>query len=399
MRETLGVLREILPLTIHEVPSGKPVFDWTVPAEWNLNHAFVEDQAGERVIDSAEHNLHVVSYSTPIDAELSREELDAHLHSLPDQPDLIPYRTSYFNETWGFCVQDSVRQALPEGPYRVVIDASLEPGSLTYGEVFLPGATEREILISTHICHPSLANDNLSGIAVASSLAQALQDHEGPYGLRFVFVPGTIGAITWLAENEGKLDRIAAGLVLSGVGDPGPLTYKRSRRGDGMIDRLFAHALAQISDAEVRHFLPYGYDERQYCSPGIDIAAGCLMRTPYGEYPEYHTSGDNLALLSTHSLEETRDLCLGVLEDVQRVRNLRNLNPKCEPQLGRRGLYEAIGGDNDSRATQLALLWLLSYSDGNHSTLDISELSGISLAKLDRAAGALLDADLLEALA
>jgi aminopeptidase-like protein len=396
VRRTLSMLAEQIPLEVHEVPSGTRVFDWEVPLEWNLRSAYVESPDGERIIDHARHNLHVVGYSEPVETVLSREALEPHLFSLPGQPDLIPYRTSYYQRAWGFCLQDSVRRQLPDGDYRVCIDATLGPGVLNYGECFLPGTSDREILVSTHVCHPSLANDNLSGIAVATHLAARFAA-AGPqrYGLRFLFVPGTIGAITWLARNESRLSRIEAGLVLSGVGDAGPFTYKRSRHGAGLMDRLFERHLADFAGGSLRPFIPYGYDERQYCSPGIGIAAGCLMRTPYGEYPEYHTSGDDLELISGASLAQTFELCARVLDDAQRVGRYRNLNPHCEPQLGRRGLYDAIGGDNEAKELQLAMLWVLNYSDGDHSTLDIAERSGLALAVLQRAVELLEAAHLL----
>jgi aminopeptidase-like protein len=399
VRETLRILQDWIPVELHEVPSGTQVLDWEVPLEWNLRAAYVENEQGERVIDAARHNLHVLGYSTPVDAVLSREELDAHLFSLPDQPDLIPYRTSYYAPKWGFCLPHRQREALPPGNYRAVIDSSLGPGSLTYGEFFIPGQTQQELLISTHVCHPSLANDNLSGISVATYLAQHFRDAPLRYGIRFVFVPATIGAITWLARNEHRLDEIVGGLVISGVGDAGPFTYKRSRSGSGVVDRIFGQLLgAGEGGRSIRPFIPYGYDERQYCSPGIGIAAGCLMRTPFGEYPEYHTSGDNLDLISAKALGEALNLCVEAITRIQSVGRYRNMSPKGEPQLGRRGLYDMLGGDNDTKLAQLALLWMLNYSDGSHSTLDISDLSGLDLAILDLAAQRLSSAGLLSPL-
>lgn len=404
VRDTLAMLRELVEIETFEVPSGTEAFDWTVPPEWNLARGRLIGPSGQTIVDTADHNLHVVNYSEPVDRTLSLEELVGHLHSLPDQPDAIPYRTSYFQQTWGFCLPHRLRETLPAGQYTARIEATLAPGSLSYGEIFLPGESDQEILISTHVCHPSLANDNLSGITVAAHLAAYFAASGRPrrYGLRFVFVPGTIGAITWLSQNEARVPKIVAGLVLSGVGDRGPFTYKKSRHGAGLIDRLFQSHLQTWSDSRgrpsIRPFLPYGYDERQYCSPGIDIPAGCLMRTPYGEYPEYHTSGDNLTLLSAQSLGETFELCRRVLTDAQCVARYRNLSPKCEPQLGRRGLYDNVGGDNQSKTAQLAMLWLLSHSDGAHTTLDIHELSSIDLATLDLAAGRLQQAELLEPL-
>lgn len=396
VRETLGRLKQIIDLSIVEVPSQTPVFDWTVPQEWNLRRAYIEGPDGSRVVDSIDHNLHVVGYSSPVDARLTLEELNQHLYSLPETPDLIPYRTSYFDDSWGFCLTDKVRRSLVEGDYRVVIDAEIKDGSLTYGEFFIPGTTDGEFLISTHICHPSLANDNLSGISVALYLAKhfaALPPQR--YGMRFLFVPGTIGAITWLALNQDKLPLNRGGVVLSGVGDRGTHTYKKSRRGDGIFDRLFARRM-EAEAGEVRSFIPYGYDERQYCSPGINLAMGCLMRTPYSEYPEYHSSGDNLSLLSAQSLEATLRLCVDIVAEAQCEATYVSRNQQCEPQLGRRGLYDQLGGDNQAKELQLALLWMLSYSDGAHSLLDIHELSAVPVELLNRAAGLLANADLLD---
>jgi aminopeptidase-like protein len=413
VRATLKELQRIVPLEVHEIPSGRQVFDWTVPLEWNLREAFIEDRHGRRIVDTASHNLHVVSYSVPTDVTCSRTELDRHLHSLPDHPTWIPYRTSYYSRSWGFCLTHEQRTSLPDEQYRVVIDATLKDGSLTYGELYLPGSTGRDILISTHVCHPSLANDNLSGMAVAAHLAKHFLDRRLSFGLRFVFVPGTIGAIAWLAENEREVSRIRDALVISGVGDKGRFTYKKSRRGDGLLDSVFTRRFA-ATDNRVHPFSPYGYDERQYCSPGIDIAAGCLSRTPYGQYDEYHTSADNLDFIGADALQESLELCVAALDEAQRdvtqdtpsdrrrsartgaqVRYI-NTNPKCEPQLGRRGLYESTPADSLSREIQLAQFWMLSYSDGEHSLADICDLSGIDSSTLATAAERLKSAGLLK---
>jgi len=396
VRRTLREIGELIPLELHEVPSGTQVFDWTVPPEWNISDAYIVNERGERIIDLREHSLHVVSYSEPVRACLSLEELQQHLHSLPEHPNWIPYRTSYYSRSWGFCLTHAQRMSLAPGRYEVVIDSRLEPGSLTYGEYFVPGERDEEFLVSTHVCHPSLANDNLSGIAVATFLARRLTA-EGRLrcGFRFIFVPSTIGAITWLARNQNRLGRIAGGLVISGVGDRGGFTYKRSRSG-GVIDRVFERVLRRRGTPHrIEPFSPYGYDERQFCSPGIGLPVGCLMRTPFGQYPQYHTSADDLSFITPESLEETVDVCAEALAEFALVRRYRNLSPYCEPQLGRRGLYDAIGGENDKKSAQMALLWMLSYSDGTHSTLDISDLSGLSLETLDRAASRLCDARLL----
>ncbi|MBL8201888.1 MAG: DUF4910 domain-containing protein [Chromatiales bacterium] len=398
VRETLRILHEHIDLDIHEVPSGTRVFDWTVPMEWNVSEAHVTSDTGQRVIDLRDHSLHLVSYSEPVRTRVTLEQLQAHLHSLPEHPDWIPYRTSYYSPSWGFCLQHTRRLALQPGSYDVVIDASLQPGSLTYGEFVVPGESSREMLISTHICHPSLANDNLSGIAVATMLAKslALRSRRPHYTYRFLFIPATIGAITWLARNEARARLAIGGLVLSGIGDAGPLTYKRSRAGNSTTDRVLERVLRRTTgDHRIEDFSPYGYDERQFNSPGINLPVGCLMRTPFGRYPEYHTSADNLDLVTGPALAQALAVCSTALDELDLVRTFTNLAPHCEPQLGRRGLYDDLGGDNDRKSAQMALLWLLSYSDGKHSTLDISDKSGLSLEILDRAAARLQAAGLL----
>ena len=397
VRETLAILQEFLPIELDEVPSGTPVFDWQVPKEWNIRDAFVEAPDGRRVIDFAASNLHVMSYSTPVDAVMPLPDLQRHLFSLPEFPDRIPYRTSYYSENWGFCLRHADREALVSGDYRVRIDSTLAPGSMTLGEYFIPGATADELLISTHVCHPSLANDNLSGMAVAVALARSMAArHVRPrFGLRFIFIPGTIGAITWLAVNRHKITNIRAGVVLSGVGDPGPLTFKRSRQGDGLLDRAFARVLADRGN-RVRPYLPYGYDERQFCSPGIDIPMGCLMRTPYGEYDAYHSSADDLDLIRPEALGDTLRACEAAIDSVLTSPRYRSLNPECEPQLGRRGLYDAIGGNNEAKALQLALLWLLAYADGRHTLDDLVGMSAMPRGILEQAASLLARADLLQ---
>ncbi|HEY1360126.1 MAG TPA: DUF4910 domain-containing protein [Thermoleophilaceae bacterium] len=393
VRETLSILREHVPLEVREVPSGTPVLDWTVPREWNIREAWIEGPNGSRVVDFADSNLHVVGYSTPVRARLSLEELRKHLHSLPDQPDWIPYRTSYWKEAWGFCLPHRRLEQLPKGEYEVVIDSSLEDGHLTYGELLVEGESEEEILISTHVCHPSLANDNLSGIAVSVFLAAELLGTRPRHSYRFLFVPGTIGPITWLALNEERLHRISHGLVLTLLGGPGGFVYKRSRRGDAHVDRAAAHVLR--GRGELRDFDPYGYDERQYCSPGFDLPVGRLTRTPHGEFPEYHTSADDLSLVEPARLQEA----LGVVREIVRLLedngSYRNLSPKGEPQLGRRGLYGSLGGGGEGREREEALLWVLSFSDGQHTLLDIAERSGLPFSAVRAAADALVDARLL----
>ena len=375
VRQTLRILSRHIPLEVHEVPTGTPVFDWTVLKEWNIRDAYIKTARGERVVDFQKSNLHVVSYSVPVKKRISLGELRKHLFSLPDRPDWIPYRTSYYNETWGFCLSHRQLEALTEGEYEVCVDASLKDGHLTYGEYVIPGESSDEVLISCHVCHPSLCNDNLSGIAVATFLAAQLTQGPKPrYTYRFLFIPGTIGSITWLALNESRVEHIMHGLVITCVGDNGRFTYKKSRRGDAEIDRVAMHVLAHSSRSwTVQDFSPYGYDERQYCSPGFDLPVGCLMRSPHGSFPEYHTSADNLDFVRPEHLSESLACYLDVADVLEHNRYYQNLNPKCEPQLGKRGLYAAIGGDSDVAKKQLAMLWVLNMSDGRHSLLDISE--------------------------
>lgn len=397
VRATLARLQADLPLAIHEVASGTPVLDWTVPREWNISDAYIKDARGERVVDFQRHNLHVVSYSTPVRQRMSLAELRPHLHSLPDQPDLIPYRTTYYKETWGFCLSHTALMALPEGEYEVCIDATLADGHLTYGELLIPGASAEEVLISCHICHPSLANDNLSGISVALELARLLRSTRNHYSYRFVFIPGTIGAITWLARNEAAVERIRHGLVLTCIGDPGPITYKRSRRGDAPIDRAFAHLLRHSGgDGRVIDFYPYGYDERQYCSPGFNLPVGCLMRSQHGTFPEYHTSADNPSFVRSDALADSLGAILAALRTLEQDLVYTNLSPKGEPQLGRRGLYGAIGGLNVQRS-QLAMLWALNLADGGHSLLEIAERAGESFDLIAAIADRLVEAGLFAA--
>jgi aminopeptidase-like protein len=396
VRRTLEIVGREIDLEVHEVPSGTQVLDWTVPREWNIRDAWVADAAGERVIDFQASNLHVMSYSVPVRATVPLAELKRHLYTLPEHPDWIPYRTSYYAERWGFCASQRLVDGLPEGDYEVCVDATLADGHLTYGEHLVPGRTEEEVLVTCHVCHPSLANDNCSGIAVASRLARRLAGERPRYSYRFLFIPGTIGSITWLARNEDRVGRIRHGLVLACVGDPGRLTYKRSRRGDAEIDRAVAHVLARSGRPhELVDFTPYGYDERQFCSPGFNLPVGCLSRTPYARYPEYHTSADDLDLVGPEHLQDSFDACWEVLQVLEGNRRLVNLSPKGEPQLGRRGLYGSIGGRSDAEERQMAMLWVLNLSDGDHSLLDVAERAGLPFAMVADVAAALQDAGLL----
>jgi aminopeptidase-like protein len=377
-RQTLDILRRRIDLTVHEVPSGTAVFDWTVPKEWNIRAAYIRDVRGRKIIDFADSNLHVVGYSLPVRRRMSFAVLKPHLFSLPDHPDWIPYRTSYYREDWGFCLSHRQLLEMKDGEYEVCIDSTLADGTMNYGECFLRGERAEEILISCHICHPSLANDNLSGIAIATLLAQHLSVAPRRYSYRFLFTPGTIGAIAWLCRNEGRVGAIRAGLVLACLGDVGGFTYKKSRRGDTLIDRAVPQALRDAGERyQTVEFSPYGYDERQFCSPGFNLPVGCLMRTPHGCFPEYHTSADNLEFVRPEYVAGSYARCREIIEILDENRTFINLNPKCEPQLGKRGLYGSIGGASRSRSRELALLWVLNGSGGDATLLDIAERSGL----------------------
>ena len=397
VRETLAIIREQIPLDVKEVPSGTQVFDWTVPREWNIRDAWIDDTAGKRLVDFGKLNLHVVSYSTPVRARLPFAELKKHLFTLPDYPDRVPYRTSYYNETWGFCLSENeLLQFRTDAEYEVCIDSSLAEGHLTYGELLIKGDQAEEVLISCHVCHPSLANDNLSGIGLAVALARHMAAAPRRYSYRFLFIPGTIGSITWLALNENVLPRIQHGLVLTCVGDPGSVTYKRSRRGNAEIDRAVAHVLNQSGEPHrLVDFSPYGYDERQYCSPGFNLPVGCLMRSPHGQFPEYHNSGDNLEFIETTALVDSFTKCCAVFDLIEHNRKYLNTKPKCEPQLGKRGLYRGLAADKDRRLYEMALLWILNLSDGSRTLLDIAERSQIPFPVIHEAARALVTTDLL----
>ncbi len=396
VRATLRILGERIPLRVVEVASGTPVLDWTVPREWSLREAWIAGPDGQRIVDAARNNLHVVGYSVPVRTKLPLAELQEHLHSLPEQPDLIPYRTSYWAERWGFCLPHRLRETLPDGEYEVHIDATLAPGHLTYGELLLPGTSEREFLVSCHVCHPSLANDNLSGIAVATFLAELIGRLERRWSYRFLFIPGTIGSIVWLAANRGRAGRVRAGLVAANLGDGGSFHYKKTWQGNALIDRAVVRALRRLGEAvTVEEFVPYGYDERQYASPGFRLPVGSLTRTPYGRYPEYHTSADDLGFIRPGSLAGSLAAYLAVVAELEGARLYRSLAPEGEPQLGRRGLYRSLGGSDHGRERELALLWVLSLADGEHSLVDVAERSGLPLGEVEQATADLLKARLL----
>lgn len=396
LRETLRLLGEELPVELVETPSGAQALDWIVPSEWNVRSAWVEAPDGTRVIDLADSNLHVLNYSAPVDAVVSLEELREHVHTHPDDPDLVPYRTSYYVERWGFCMTRRQLDALAPGSYRVFIDSTLAAGAVTYGEAVIRGTTEEEVLLTTYACHPSLANDNLSGVVLLAELGAALlRQPDLRFTYRLLWGPGTIGPLCWLARNQARITNVRHGLVLSCVGDAGPFTYKRSRRGDAEIDHAVAHVLASHEGARVLDWVPWGGDERQYCAPGFDLPFGAFSRTPADHFPEYHSSADNLAFVRPEHLAGSIDVLLDVIDLVERNARVVNRSPYGEPQLGRRGLYRGVGGGSTE---ELALLWVLSLADGSRTLLDIAERAGLPFADVHAAAMALETHDLVETL-
>jgi aminopeptidase-like protein len=397
VRETLKRIAQEVPIEVHEVPSGTQVHDWVVPDEWNIRDAWIKGPDGQKVVDFSECNLHVVGYSLPISAKMPLCDLLHHLHSLPDQMDWIPYRTAYYCRSWGFCIAQRKLDQLQEGIYEVFIDSELTAGSLSYGELIIPGQTSDEFLISCHVCHPSLANDNLSGIVVAVALARYLMLEPRRLTARFVFIPGTIGSIAWLALNGEVIPRIMHGLVLTCVGDIGDPTYKRSRRGNAEIDRVMEYIMRQAGvNDRVLDFVPYGYDERQYCSAGFNLPVGVLSRSVHGTFPEYHTSADDMTFIKPECLADSLSKALSAIEMVESNGTYQNLKPMGEPMLGRVGLYDKRGGGRGEKFTELAMLWVLNLSDGKSDLLSIAERSGIDFCDIVDASLALEAAGLLQ---
>ncbi|RCS22669.1 DUF4910 domain-containing protein [Phyllobacterium salinisoli] len=387
VRETLAILAEHIALERHEVPSGTSVFDWTTPQEWTIRDAYIADGSGRRIVDFRKHNLHVLNYSQPIRARMALGELEKHIHTLPEQPERIPYRTSYYAGNWGFCMAHKAFAAMEDGEYEVVIDAEHRDGSLTYGEYRHAGATDETFLLSAHICHPSLANDNCSGLALLTLLARNLARRVTRCSYRFLFAPGTVGSLAWLSRNEDHVAEIKHGLVVSCVGDGGGPTYKRSRQGNAFIDRAMAHIVEHFGEgATIVDFSPSGYDERQFCSPGFNLPVGLLQRSAFGTFPEYHTSADNLDFIRPEHLGTSYRIIMEAIDIVEGDWTTVSTNPKGEPQLGRRGLYAALGGDKAAAQAAMAMLWVLNLADGHHSLLAMAERSGLRFADLARAA-------------
>jgi aminopeptidase-like protein len=396
VRETLRRLDAIVPLDPLEIPTGTAVLDWEVPREWRVREAYIADATGRRVLDAAAHPLHLVGYSVPVRIRLPLAQLRARLHTLPERPADIPYRTTYYREDWGFCLAHRELAAWPDGDYEVVIDSELVAGSLTLAQCVVPGRSASEVLIYTHSCHPGMANDNGSGLAVAALLAARAREREPNLTYRFIFGPGTLGSIAWLATHRDVLARVRAGLVIGLLGDAAPLTYKRSRRQNAEIDLIAAQVLGDLDPhARVRDFSPYGYDERQFCSPGFNLPLGRLTRSENGGYPQYHSSADAPGILSVAALGESI-LAIGTIFDrIDANPRFRSTQPYGEPRLGPRGLYRTTGGTNPD-AAEHAMLWLLNMADGEHGLADAQAASGLPMATLEGAVEALLQAGLLQ---
>lgn len=402
VRETLKIIKQIIPIEIKEVPTGTKVFDWTVPKEWNIKDAYIKNSKGKKIVDFKNSNLHVISYSIPIKKKMNLSELKKHLYTIKEHPDWIPYITSYYKENWGFCITYNQYKKLKEDEYEVVIDSTLGNGFLTYGELYIKGTTEDEVLISCYLCHPSLCNDNLSGVVLTTFLAQMLLRMDLRYSYRFLFIPETIGAITWLSQNEDKIHNIKCGFAVTCVGDQGKLTYKKTREKESYINTLVEKVLIDSGHPyKIIDFFPTGSDERQFSSPGFNLHIGSLMRTPYGQFPEYHTSADNLDFVGAPYLSDTLEKYMDIFYVLENNTTYISLNPKCEPQLGRRGLYRMIAGqkteDKSDKAflSEAAMLWILNMTDGKHSLLDIAVRSGLHFDQIKTAADNLFKVDLL----
>lgn len=404
VRQTLSILQEHIPIKSIEIPSGTEVFDWTVPDEWNISDAYILDPDGNKIVDFKKNNLHVLGYSEPVDTRISLGELKKHLYSLPDLPRAIPYLTSYYKKRWGFCLRHKDLIGLKEGAYTVKIDSTLQPGSLTLGEYILPGEQEEEVLISCYTCHPSMANDSLSGVVLATFLGKLLSQEKRRYTYRIIFVPETIGAITYLSLNKDHmLSKLHAGLVATLIGHDGPFNYKRSRRGNAEIDRIAEHVMRwRLKEYRVMDFVPQGSDERQYCSPGFNLPVGLLSRASIAtedvrkDYPQYHTSLDDLSMVSGQNLFESLSLLYEILSALEINRTYVNQVMFCEPFLSKRNLYSTMGSQRVFSTEEGKRNWILNYSDGSHDLLDIADKSGFSVLELESAVQALLQAKLIK---
>lgn len=420
LRQTLNLLREITNFQLYEVPSGTACYDWIIPSEWAVRDAYVADSTGHRLIDFQQNNVHLVNYSVPFEGTLTFNELAPHLHTLPDLPFAIPYRTTYYNQAWGFCMPHEQFQKLDQkAKYHVVVDTTLTPGALTYGEIILPGSSGKEFLISTYVCHPSLANDNLSGVVLWTMLLRELSRHARYHSYRFVIAPETIGALAYIAEHEDAVRALTGGLVVTTVAGPGCFGYKRTFRGDAIIDRSVRLTFRELGLEFTEYpFDVNGSDERQYSSPGLRVPVGTICKDKYYEYPFYHTSLDNLEFISAENLVESLKVYMLAIEKLEQNRIYRSHNPVGEPMLGKRGLYPGTGGSIKQKAADSskhgdrryavnagniifgneldAIRWVLFYADGQTALLDVAERTGLPMSQLYAVAGKLAAGGLLE---
>ncbi len=399
-RRSFEILKEIVDIKLKEIPSGTKCFDWTVPPEWNIRKAFIKDSKGNTIIDFEQNNLHILGYSEPVSLKLDFDLLKDHIYTLPEQPDLIPYLTSYYQKRWGFCMSHNQFCTLDKNEiYTVLIDSDLnDKGSMTIGEAFIQGKSEKEILFSTYICHPSLANNELSGPLVSAFIYKILKNKKNlKYSYRFVFVPETIGSICLLADKgEFFKKNLIAGFVITCIGDKGIYTYKRSRCGNSLSDRAAELVLEQTEDNfNLVDFFPSGSDERQYCSPGFNLPVGSMMKTMYAKYSEYHTSADNKNFISFESMEHAVNKYLDIIELIERNDKYINLLPNCEPQLGKRGLYPTLGSQKITENFVDGMMWILNLADGKHDLIDISRRSGFDVKELYPIIDKLLESDIL----
>lgn len=395
-RETLRIISDIIPLAIHEVPTGTKIFDWSVPKEWNIRDAFIAGKNGNKIVDFKNNNLHIVGYSVPVDKWITLSELQEHLYSLPEQPDAIPYATSYYKERWGFCISHGERLKLKDKKYHVFIDSTLEDGSLTYGEYIIKGEMEQEVFLSTYICHPSMANNELSGPVVTAFIGKWLASQPRRYTYRIIFVPETIGSITYLSRHLEELKQnVLVGFNISCIGDDRAYSYVASRYENSLADKVASNVLSMKHPGFIKYsFLDRGSDERQYCSPGVDLPLVTLSRSKYGTYPEYHTSLDNLDFVTLEGLRGGYELvkdCICVIENNKTYR----ITCYGEPQLGKRGLYPNFSTKNSGASVE-TMMNFIAYADGKNDLIEISNIIGKPVWVIVPIVKRLLDAGLLE---
>jgi aminopeptidase-like protein len=421
VRDTLKILKKKIKLKIIEIPTGTKVFDWKIPLEWNIHDAYVKDSKGNRIIDFKKSNIHILNYSIAINKKISKEELKKHLHTLPEKPNSIPYVTSYYKKQWGFCTTHNHLKSIKDNFYDVKIDSTLKKGSLTYGEFLIKGKISDEILISTYVCHPSLCNDNLSGIVISAKIAEILSKTKTYFSYRFIFIPETIGAIAWISKNENSLSKVKNCLVITCAGDDGKFTYKKTKFGNATIDEIVTDVFKKSTkNIKIKKFFPYGSDERQFSSPGINIPTGVFMRTQYYEFEQYHTADDNLQFVKNSALNESLSMVLEIISEFELRKQIKekvnkkrvsksedvfmNINPKCEPQLGKRKIYREtakrrlVGKMKSQDLSEMAIFWILNFSDGNHSLNDICKKSGLSINLLKKTSKILIEKKLLKKL-